>query len=128
MGNRSDHALRQSIFVKAAASQVARAGGSIPGRPIFSAVAEKLAALMTGSDFKERAARGDLDQASALADRAAGQAHGRAGRRAARIGRCTPIFRGDQRTQGGQPVECRKQVEKTSNIFTQPAASWSIFP
>ncbi len=74
MGSQSNYALRLPISLKAGAEQVARADGSTLNQFIVSAVAEKLAALTTANYFKERAARGDLDQALALLNRAGGQA------------------------------------------------------
>jgi hypothetical protein len=67
---KANYALRLQASLKGEAERVARSEGTTLNQFINVAVAEKLSALRTVEYFRERAARGDVNRALALLERA----------------------------------------------------------
>jgi hypothetical protein len=67
---KANYALRLQASLKGEAERVAKSEGTTLNQFINVAVAEKLSALRTVEYFRERAARGDVNRALALLERA----------------------------------------------------------
>lgn len=72
MTTKSNYALRLQTSLKKEAERIAREEGTTLNQFINVAVAEKLSALRAADYLRERAARGNVEEALAILDRAGG--------------------------------------------------------